>query len=180
MKVIFVLIGLLFDLVILALSGFVVYSAVAPGVFLDAVDFVKPYLEDAEMRLQIGAVAGVFFIMSFRGLFLLVFGGKERVFVLRRTEQGALTVSRATLEHVISRISAAQEPASKVASILIKQDGDKLGVGMKIRLDITKCNLGEYVDKLDKEVRAYFKDSLGIELNRFDVQAEAGETAAIA
>jgi hypothetical protein len=173
MRVIFAFIGLIFDLVILALAGAVIYCMFDLRFLYDQFEIVKPYLEDQQMRLQVGAIAGVFFVMAFRGIFLLMFGSRDKVFTVKRTEQGALTVSKATLEHVVSRIAADQALAASVATIKIFQDGSALSMRLKIRLDLTKCNLTEYIDKFSAAIRGYFKDSLSIELSRLDIQAEA-------
>ncbi|MFA6450660.1 MAG: alkaline shock response membrane anchor protein AmaP [bacterium] len=173
MRFFFALIGILFDIIILALAGFVIYCAVEPGFLFDQFDLVKPYFEDMNMRTQIGGGALVFFILSFRGVFLLLFSGKERLFAVKRTEHGDLTVSKTTLEHVVSRIAADQTPSASVASIKIAQDGSSLRINLKIKLDLAKCNLGEFIDKFNLDIRGYFKNSLGIELSRLDIQAEA-------
>jgi hypothetical protein len=174
MRFIFALIGILFDIVILALSAIVIYAVFDPKFVFDQVDMLKPYLDDSNIRMQVIAVALVCFVFSFRGVFLLMFGGKERLFVVRRDEHGALTVSRSTLEHIVSRIAADQSPAATIESLKIAQDGAALNIGLRLKLDITKCNLREYTDKFNSDLRNYFKDSMGIELSRLDVQAEAG------
>jgi len=174
MRFIFALIGILFDIIILALSALVIYTVFDPKFVFDQLDIVKPYFSDSNMRMQIGIVALVFFVFSFRGVFLLMFGGKERLFVVRRDEHGELTVSRSTLEHIVSRIAADQAPAATVSSLKIAQDGAALKISLLLKLDITKCNLRDYTDKFNSDLSAYFKDSMGIDLSRLDVQAETG------
>jgi hypothetical protein len=176
MRFLFALIGIVFDIVILALSAIVIYARFDPNFVFDQVGMLKPYLEDPNLRNQVLAGGIVFFILALRGVFLLMFSHKERLFVVRRDEHGALTVSRNTLEHIVSRIAADQTPAATVTSLKIAQDGAALNVGLRLRLDISKCNLREYTDKFNSDLRTYFKDSMGIELSRLDVQAESGDT----
>ncbi|HPI75904.1 MAG TPA: hypothetical protein PLK80_04165 [bacterium] len=176
MKVIFILIGLLFDLVILAISAFMIYSAVDPGVFAMGTETVWPFLEYQRERMIVGGVAAVFFVLSFRGLFLLAFGGSEKVFTLRRSENGALTVSAVTLERLVDRLAGNMQPPAKIISVSFAQSGSALAIRLKIKLDMAACNLGVYTSGLESSVRAYFKDSLGIDISRFDVQAETEKT----
>jgi hypothetical protein len=175
MRTLFILIGLLFDLVILALAAAVIYVVIQPSMLFDNIDIVRTYLKDITYRAEIGVTAGVFFAMAFRGVFLLLFGNKDRVFTIKDTEHGALTVSRSTLERIVSRIASGQAPAAAVASIAISQLDSSLRMRLKIKLEINKTNLGEYIAKFDQEVRGYFKDSLGIQLSRLDIEAAAAD-----
>ncbi|HOO55204.1 MAG TPA: alkaline shock response membrane anchor protein AmaP [bacterium] len=173
MRILFLVIGILFDLLIFVLSGALIYCAVDPDGLFVAVDFIEQYLEDPIFRLQFGVVAGVFMIMSLRGIFLLMFGRDDQSFVISRKDNGTLSLSRKTIEHLVSRIAGRQMPAAQVASISISQSRQALRMNLGIRLDISQCNLNEYVERLSGEIEKYFKDSLGIELERLDVQAES-------
>jgi hypothetical protein len=172
MRAIFVLIGLLFDLIILAAAGFAIYCAVNPAFFASSIDFVQPYFDKMDYRFYIGGGGALFIILSFRGLFLLVFGRGDREYVLRRAENGNLTVSRTTIELLVDRLAQKQSPPAKLTWIKIFQEDSALRVRIKIKLDLANCNLGEFVNGLDSSVRTYFKDSLGIALSRLDIQAE--------
>lgn len=171
MRAIFSLIGLVFDLIILALAAAVMYVAIQPSFFFDNIGVVDPYLDDNKMRLWIGLGALVFFIMAFRGFFLLIFGRKERLFTIKESEHGTLTISLNTLEQIVKRIGSAQTPAADISSISINQFDSALRAKIKIKLEINQTNLGEYIAKFDGEVREYFKNSLGIEISRLDIEA---------
>lgn len=171
MRAIFSLIGLIFDLIILALAAAVVYVVFQPSFLFDNIDAVRPYLESTKMRSEIGAVAVLFFIMAFRGVFLLMFGRKERLFTIKESEHGALTISLNTLEQIVKRIASTQAPAADVSSISINQYDSALRAKIKIKLEINQTNLGEYIAKFDGEVREYFKNSLGIEIGKLDIEA---------
>lgn len=175
MRAIYILIGLLFDLIILAAAGFAIYCAANPGFFKEAFDLASPYFDDTMYRIYVGGGGGVLGLMALRGFFLLIFGRAERDFVIKRAENGSLTVSRSTLELVVDRLARTQDPPAKVSGIRIAQDQSSLRMRMKVRLDFSKCNLGEFVGRLDSAVRTYFKDSLGITLSRLDIQAEADD-----
>ncbi|HOX29454.1 MAG TPA: hypothetical protein PLQ76_09910, partial [bacterium] len=172
MRFLFALIGLLFDIVIVGLSGFAIYSSVNPDFFASMSGQASEYLSDQQMRIQIGAVAGILFILSFRGLFLLLFGRPEKVYSIRRAESGSLSVSRTTLEKIVTQIASKQTPQAVVGNLSIKQAGSALNLNMSLKLDLSGCNIGEYTEGFEKDVRAYFKNSLGIELGRVDIKAE--------
>jgi len=173
MRAVFVLVGLLFDLVILALSALTLYCVFNTDFLKDGIELIVPYFERMPDRAYVAGAAGALLVLSFRGLFLLIFGRGERDFVLKRSENGTLTIARSTLEHLVDRIAQKQNPPARLSWIRIVQEQSSLRLAVRVRLDIAGCNLGEFVATLDSAVRDYFKGSLGIPVSRLDIKAEA-------
>lgn len=172
MRILFALIGFIFDVIIVAAAGWTIYCAVQPDMFFYSVEFAGKYFENAPDRIRVAGGAAAFLVLGFRLFFLLAFGRPEKSFVLKRDEKGTLTVSISTLEGLVTRLSEKMNPPSAVRKLAITQDSSgSLCVNVKIGLDISNINLNEYTAQLDSRIREYFETSLGVKVRLLDVRA---------
>ncbi|MEW6201676.1 MAG: alkaline shock response membrane anchor protein AmaP [bacterium] len=172
MRALFVLIGLLFDVIIFVVSAFLIYSVFRPELFSEFFDAAAGFLDDTTGRIEIFAGAVVFLILSLRGLFLLIFGRGEKAFVLSKGEGGVLTATQATLDHVLEGIVREKAPQGKFAKSSFRRRGEQLSVTMNVQVDLLHHPVQEFTQKLNQSVREHFRDFLGIELETVDVRVE--------
>ncbi len=172
MRVIFALVGFVFDLAVMAVSATVVYCAVQPDMYFELARWAGQYMESPSMRMQTGGAGLVFFILSFRLMFLVVFRKPVKTFLVRKDDGGSVTVSRSTIDNIVTQLASKMEPPSAVDSLQIRQRRDsRLAVSVRLKLNLTNDGLKDYTTRFDKSVKKYFAECIGLEIAQLDLQA---------
>lgn len=172
MRVFFALVGLVFDLVMLAVSAAAVYCVFRPETFGDAAQFALDWFDEPDSRwIVLGAAAGLL-LLSLRGVLLLLFGRGESGFEVSGGQGGAVTVSRGTVDRAIDSLVRETAPGARVTGRRIKRRGGKIEVALRVRLDGSDTPLGELTTRLRTSVEGCFRDFLGVEISRLDIAIE--------
>ncbi len=178
MKVLSSLISLLFDLAVLCAACGVIYVVIEPDVFYYAMSEANTLLETTTGRVAIGAVAlFVVFLFFLRILFAASKG--DKTYVIRRDSEGTLSVSGATIRKLIEDIAGGMLPQAVVEALNVKPQNDALRIALKIEVDMANTNLKDYSVELNRKIRNYFSESLGITIDALDIQASAAAGAVV-
>ena len=172
MRALFLLVGLLFDLIVLAVSGAVIYIVFQPELLDHLNELLETQLSTQNGRLEVVAVAGVFFLLSFRSVFLLLSrGGRPEVLVVDQPG-GRVTLSHGTIESVLRRLVESSRSGVSLNRARVNASGGGLDILMKIEMDLVDVNLKEYSSDLELLIREHFKNQIGLEINRVNIMAE--------
>ena len=173
MRAIFAFVGLVFDVIIFVASAFLIYCVFRPELFSEFSNQAASFLDDPAEKVKIFAGAVVFLILSFRGLFLLMFGREEKTFILSKSDGGMLTATQATLDRVLEGLIREKAPEGKFISSHFRRRGEQLSVTMGVQVDLLRHPVQEFTQKLSQGVRDHFRDFLGINLETVDVRVES-------
>lgn len=166
------LIGLMFDLVMLAAAAAGVAVAVRPGLLDQAYGPAVSFLSTATGRIDVAVGAAVLLILSLRGVLLVLFSQPDRQLTLRSNDSGALTISQSSLSRILERIIREKAPAGDLIRSAVSTRDNKFDVQMKVRLDLVGVNLNEYSALLEERIRDHFANTLGIPIGSVNIQAE--------
>lgn len=171
----FIVIGLLFDAIILCASiATIIYAVAYQPAMLD------PYLKQLAQlmatnngRLELLIIGAVFLFLSFRGIFLLIFGRGTPEITVKSSQEGTITISHSSIEHILRRIvESSMKDATLRASAAAPAGPGALNIQLRIRIDLVETNLNEYSAELERTIRAHFVDKLGLKINSFKIRAE--------
>lgn len=172
MRFFFFLIGFVFDIVVLAASAGALAVATNPDWLDRGLDYVRPLLDTTAGRAEIAAGAIVFMILSFRLLFLLMFGRSDREFVIRTGDNGEVSISHSSLNRVLARLVEEKSPGGELRRSEVVRRNDAFDLRVRVRLDLVNVNLTDYSSTLEERIRTHFADTLGIKLGGVRIQAE--------
>ena len=176
MRAIFFLIGLIFDAVILVASGGLVYMYFQPGLLDLAAGFLGQKLATPRGGLELLAVGAVFFLLAFRGLFLLLFREHIPEVVVADQPTGRVALSHAALQSVLRRLVSISHPGASLRHARAHLSPEGLDIEIRVDLDLVDTNLGDYARDIEALVREHFKQKLGLDIRAFNIQA--GDAAA--
>jgi len=176
---IFILIGLLFDIIVLAASGALIYISIQPDILGSLLKPLQDMLGDQQGRIQLLIAGSVFFILSFRGIFLLIVGRGSPEIEVASGQSGSVSISHASMEHILRKLVELSGPGATLRASAASAAGTgAVSIRLRVELDLVGTNLNEYSAGLEQTVRSHFKDKLGLEVKQFRIRAEySGRTA---
>lgn len=172
MRVFFALVGILFDLILLAAAAAAIYCVFRPELLADVSAEAQEFIEDPLGRWEVFAGALALLALSLRGVFLLLFGRGERAMEVSRGRAGAVTVSRSTFDRAVEALLRERAPGGRLMGCRVRRRGGKLEMAVRLRVNVLEVPLGEFAAGLQDAVIGHFRDFLGIEVGRVDVVVE--------
>lgn len=169
----FVLIGFVFDMLILIASGALVYAVFQPSLFDHLTNLLNAQLDTSSGRTQLLAFGGIMFLLSFRSLFLLMSRGKSPEVQISESGAGRLALSHASIENVLRVLVETRSAGVRLqrAKVNIAAPG-AIDIRLSIELDLVAATLSEFTKDLEAVIRDHFKNRLGLEIQKLDITAD--------
>lgn len=171
--VLFILIGLLFDLIVLAISGGILFILLRPEVLNNGFNILQNTLSTNQGKLQLLIIAVAGIILSLRGLFVLLFGRGSPEIAVSAGDSGSVAIAHSSVEHILRRLVQASGRDASLKGSAVKPAGmGAVNIRVRIELDLVETNLPEYTKELEAVIRAHFKDGLGLDVKSLRTRVE--------
>lgn len=169
----FVLIGFVFDIIILAASLVLSIAVVKPAFLEHLTKLLNAQYGTDAGRNQMFAVGAVLFLLSFRSLFLLFSKGKPPEVQVSESETGRLGLSHTSIENVLRVLVETRAAGVRLqrARVRIAAPG-AIDVRLRIELDLVATTLADFTRDLEAVIRDHFKNRLGLEIQKLDITAD--------
>lgn len=159
----------IYTIALMALSGLMVVAAIAPNT-------VQPHLWMGEAmatsrgQLIIGLAGAIFFIASWRLIFLAFRTQRGGQPVVHETALGEVTISLDAVENLVRKTARAIKGVREVKAD-IKNNKDGLHVALKATIS-PEVSIPEVSEEIQNSVRQYVKRVVGVELSDIRLEVE--------
>lgn len=171
--VLFILIGVLFDLIVLAASGGLLYILLRPEALNKGFNILQNTLSTGQGKFQLLIIAVAGIILSLRGLFVFLFGRGSPEIAVSAGDNGSVAIAHSSIEHILRRLVQASRHGAALKGSAVKPAGmGAVNIRVRIELDLVETNLPEYTIELESAIRAHFKDGLGLEVKSLRTRVE--------
>lgn len=165
----------IFDRIILALytfalgliSFFTVLIALGWSLPLD---LLRTSLLDINGRWTIGIIGAAFFVVSIRLLYFGLWRRRPSQTVVHENELGEVRISLGAIESLVRKVARQVKGVREIRSTVINRPG---GITVYLRGTVSpETNIPEVSDEIQKTVRTYVKNVVGIGINEVQVYVE--------